>query len=103
MLEDEQAGDFAAAPQAGGEAGGVLPGQVTQAAEPAHQRLQEAEDDLTEGRLQRLWRRNPDRRKSETMIDKKTSPFLTLLTELQQGAYDLRLDAAQPAVKLPLS
>lgn len=49
MLQDDQTSDITATPQVGGEAGGVLPRQVTQVAEPAHQRLQEPEGHLTEG------------------------------------------------------
>ena len=48
MVEDEQALDIAAAAQVGCEAGGVLPGQVTQEAEPTRQRLQEAEEHRAE-------------------------------------------------------
>ena len=48
MVEDEQALDVAAAAQVGGDAGCVLPGQVTQEAESARQRLQETEGHLTE-------------------------------------------------------
>lgn len=57
VLQDEKAFDLTTTPQVGSEAGGVLPSQVTQPAKPARQRLQEAEDDLPEGRAQRLWRR----------------------------------------------
>lgn len=57
MLQDEKAFDLTTMPQASSEAGGVLPSQVTQPAKPVRQCLQEAEDDLPEGRAQRLWRR----------------------------------------------
>ena len=62
MVEDEQAFDIAAAPQIGGEAGGVLPGQVTQEAELAGHRLQEAEGHRAERHAQTVWRREADRR-----------------------------------------
>ena len=48
MVEDEQALDVTASAQVGGEAGSVLPGQVTQEAESARQRLQETEGHLTQ-------------------------------------------------------
>lgn len=54
MLHEHQASDVTAAPQVGGEAGGVLPRQVTQVAESTRQRLQERERHLSEGRAQRL-------------------------------------------------
>lgn len=61
MVEDQQAVDVADAPQVGGEAGGVLPRQVTQEAEAAHQSVQEAGGRLAERRAQRLWRRDGER------------------------------------------
>lgn len=54
MLQDEKAFDLTTTPQASSEAGGVLPSQVTQTAKHVRQCLQEAEDDLPEGRTQRL-------------------------------------------------
>lgn len=57
VVEDHQSVHIAATPQVGGEAGGVLPRQVTQVAESAGQRLQEPVDHLAQSGAQRLWRR----------------------------------------------
>lgn len=66
VVEDEQALHVAASAQVGGEAGGVLPGEVTQEAESTNQGLQEPEDHLTEGRAQRLWRKIPHKMRQMT-------------------------------------
>lgn len=57
MVQDEQTFHITPAAQVGGEAGGMLPGQVTQEAETTCKRLQEPEGHLAESRAQRLWRR----------------------------------------------
>lgn len=64
VVQDEQALDVAAAPQVGGEAGAVLPGEVTQEAESSRQSPQEPEGHLAEGRTQRLWRRTAQKQRN---------------------------------------
>lgn len=52
VVQDQQALDITAAPQVGGEAGGVLSGQVAQEAESSRQSLQQPEGHLTESGAQ---------------------------------------------------
>lgn len=66
VVEDEQALHVAASAQVGGEAGAVLPGEVTQEAESTHQSLQEPEGHLTGCRAQRLWRRTAHKMRQKT-------------------------------------
>lgn len=49
VVEDEQALDVAPAPQVGGEAGAVLPGQVAQEVESARHGLEQPEDHRADG------------------------------------------------------